>query len=87
MPVERGNDGKPFYRWGKQGKRYHYISGNVRSRQQAHAKAARQGRAIKTRQSRPGYGRKDASQRGWKRGGRGRNRTTNCRHPSKRKKR
>ncbi len=34
---------------------------------------------------RRGYGRKDGSQRGRKSGGRGRNRTTVCRHPSKKK--
>ena len=37
--------------------------------------------------TRRGYGRKDGSQRGWKEGGRGRNRTTKCRHPEERKKR
>jgi len=31
---------------------------------------------------RKGYGRKDGSQRGYKSGGRGRNRTSTCRHPS-----
>ena len=30
---------------------------------------------------RQGYGRKDGTQIGFKQGGRGRNRTTNCRHP------
>jgi len=34
---------------------------------------------------RKGYGRKDGSQYGLKHGGRGRNRTSNCRHPNKRK--
>lgn len=29
-----------------------------------------------------GYGRKDGSQKGWKRGGLGRNRTSTCRHPN-----
>ena len=28
------------------------------------------------------YGRKDGSGRGWKEGGRGRNRTNRCRHPT-----
>jgi len=56
MPVERGTstkDGKrkPFYRWGKSGKKYFYNSGNERSRRAAHEKAARQGRAIKMRQT------------------------------------
>ena len=36
---------------------------------------------------RQGYGRMDGSQRGWKEGGRGRNRTSNCRHPELRKNR
>jgi len=35
---------------------------------------------------RTGYGRKDGSQIGRKSGGRGRNRTSTCRHPSKRRK-
>ena len=30
---------------------------------------------------RNGYGLKDGSQRGWLEGGRGRNRTSDCRHP------
>ena len=34
-----------------------------------------------------GYGRKDGSQKGWKSGGGGRNRTSRCRHPSIKKKR
>jgi len=29
-----------------------------------------------------GYGNKDGSQRGWKKGGQGRNQTNTCRHPS-----
>lgn len=33
---------------------------------------------------RPGYGRKDGSQRGFRSGGRGRNRTSSCRHPKTR---
>lgn len=36
---------------------------------------------------RPGYGKKDGSARGRKAGGRGQNRTDNCRHPNKKKKR
>ena len=35
----------------------------------------------------PTYGRKDGSQTGRKTGGRGRNQTDNCRHPSKAAKR
>ena len=34
---------------------------------------------------RRGYGRKDGSGSGWEEGGRGRNRTDNCRHPEKKK--
>ena len=30
---------------------------------------------------RKSYGKKDGSQRGWKSGGAGRNRTSKCRHP------
>jgi len=33
---------------------------------------------------RTGFGLKDGSQRGWKRGGRGRNRTKVCRHKKRR---
>jgi len=40
---------------------------------------------MKRRNSR--FGRKDGSQYGWNRGGRGRNRTTKCRHPSIKRKR
>jgi len=36
---------------------------------------------------RKGFGRKDGSQRGLKAGGRGRNRTENCRHPEKKRSR
>ena len=32
---------------------------------------------------RNGYGKKDGSQRGRRQGGRGRNKTSNCRHPDK----
>jgi len=34
---------------------------------------------------RRGRGRKDGSQSGWKNGGRGRNRTDECRHPERRR--
>ena len=37
--------------------------------------------------ARRGFGRKDGSQRGMKAGGRGRNQTNKCRHPSKKKNR
>ena len=36
---------------------------------------------------RQGYGKKDGSQQGQKSGGRGRNQTNNCRHPSIKNKR
>ena len=36
---------------------------------------------------RRGFGRKDGSQRGWLSGGRGRNRTEDCRHPETKKNR
>jgi len=38
-------------------------------------------------ESRKGFGLKDGSQRGLKEGGRGRNRTEDCRHPEIKKKR
>lgn len=51
MPVQRGRDSEgPFYRWGDQGKKYHYEAGDSDSREAAKAKAAAQGRAIKARQ-------------------------------------
>jgi len=50
MPVQRGKDEKgPYYSWGKSGKRYRYKPGSERSRKLAHAKASKQGRAIKAR--------------------------------------
>ena len=36
---------------------------------------------------RKGFGKKDGSQKGWNEGGRGRNRTANCRHKEIKKKR
>jgi len=36
---------------------------------------------------RKGYGQKDGSQKGFKEGGRGRNKTPNCRNPSIKRKR
>ena len=46
MPVERGEDSRgPFYRWGRQGKRYRYTAGNEGSAKRAKAKATLQGRA------------------------------------------
>lgn len=35
--------------------------------------------------SKPGYGKKDGSRTGLKNGGRGRNKTSTCRHPNKKK--
>jgi len=54
MPVELGyttRKGKRcgFYRWGGSGKKYLFMIGNVRSRKSAHAKAAKQGRAVEWR--------------------------------------
>lgn len=50
MPLMTGRDKfGPYYRWGpasKRGKKYHYISGNVISRNMAKEKALLQGRAI-----------------------------------------
>ena len=37
--------------------------------------------------ARQGYGRKDGSQKGARQGGKGRNRTDDCRHPNIKKKR
>ncbi len=46
MPVERGRDRDgPYYRWGPHGKKYRYRAGDVRSRDAAKARAARQGQA------------------------------------------
>lgn len=36
---------------------------------------------------RQGYGKKDGSGHGWKEGGRGKNRSNKCRHPTLKKKR
>jgi hypothetical protein len=50
MPVQRGKDSRgPFYRWGNSGAKYRYKPGSERSRKLAHAKASKQGRAIKAR--------------------------------------
>ena len=47
MPVERGRDSKgPYYRWGDEGKKYHYTPGDEDSREKAKRRAAKQGRAI-----------------------------------------
>ncbi|MEZ5175145.1 MAG: hypothetical protein R2823_02950 [Acidimicrobiia bacterium] len=48
MPVHRGKDKDgPYYQWGDSGKKYHYESGNQKSREAAKAKADKQGRAIR----------------------------------------
>jgi len=53
MPVHRGKDADgPFYQWGDSGKKYHYESGDSRSREAAKEKATRQARAARAR----GYG-------------------------------
>jgi len=45
MSTEQGQDSNGlYYRWGKQGKKYHYKAGDVRSREAAKADA--QGQAI-----------------------------------------
>jgi hypothetical protein len=46
MPVERGRDRiGPYYRWGKHGTKYHYTPSDPRSREDARARASRQGQA------------------------------------------
>lgn len=48
MPVERcQKDGKPGFRWGKEGECYTYTPGNEQSWLAARRKALKQGRAIK----------------------------------------
>ena len=48
MPVQRGKDSDgPYYQWGGSGKKYHYEAGNKRAREQARAKATKQGRAAR----------------------------------------
>jgi hypothetical protein len=48
MPVHRGKDSKgPYYQWGDNGKKYHYTSGDARSRKTAQDKAKKQGRAAR----------------------------------------
>ncbi len=57
MPVQHcWHDTKPGYRWGEHGKCYTYKPSSKRSRAIAYAKAARQGRAIKARQTRTTVG-------------------------------
>jgi hypothetical protein len=48
MPVHRSKDGGgPYYQWGDSGKKYHYESGNPKSREVAKEKAAKQGQAAR----------------------------------------
>lgn len=50
MPLIRGNNIHGcFYKWGKTGKKYYYISGNNRSRNLAKSRAMKQMRAIEWR--------------------------------------
>jgi hypothetical protein len=47
MPIQRGVDSKGnFYRWGSEGKKYHYIVKNAESRAQAKKRAEKQGAAV-----------------------------------------
>jgi len=53
MPVQScRKDGKPGYKYGTNGACYTYTTGNKASRDRAHAKAAKQGQAIKASQGR-----------------------------------
>lgn len=55
MPIEACSvDGKPGYRWGKNGKCYTYTPGDTRSRVAARLRAEMQARAIKASQARDG---------------------------------
>lgn len=48
MPVHRSKDGDgPYYQWGESGKKYHYQSGDKKSRTEAKQKAEKQGRAAR----------------------------------------
>ena len=52
MPVMTGKDSQGcFARWGQQ-KKYYYKCGNVTARKRARAKAERQGRAVRSSESR-----------------------------------
>lgn len=52
MPVEScQRDGRPGYRWGQAGTCYTYAPGSDSAREAAHARAARQGRAIEASKS------------------------------------
>lgn len=46
MPVHQGRDSiGPYYQWGDHGKKYYYKPNDEKSRKDAQAKAAKQGRA------------------------------------------
>jgi hypothetical protein len=46
MPVKRSKDSQgPYYQWGESGKKYPYKAGDRKSREQAKAKASKQGQA------------------------------------------
>jgi hypothetical protein len=48
MPVHRGKDSRgPYYQWGHSGKKYHYESGEKKSRESAKQKATKQGQAAR----------------------------------------
>ncbi len=50
MPFTRTTkNGKPAYKWGKQGNAYVYTPGNKKSRNAAKRKAFLQGRAVKSK--------------------------------------
>lgn len=47
MPIYRDRDSfGPYYQWGNHGKKYYYISGNVRSRTIAYNKSLKQAQAV-----------------------------------------
>lgn len=51
MPVQRcQKDGKPGWKWGKEGKCYTFTPGDEESRERAKRKAKEQGQAIKANQ-------------------------------------
>ena len=57
MPVRQGTttyNGRRvgFYCWGERGHKYLYVPGDKKQREQARAKAAAQGRAVKAAQGR-----------------------------------
>ena len=47
MPVQTGKNSKGcFARWGNSGKKYYYLCGNKKLKENAQSKANKQGRAI-----------------------------------------